>query len=87
MASLLADTASTSELALDAWVGAISLVVAHFTAVVAFAGHAAAAFALLRAIASEVAVLTTAVAWSANNETAQIGSRDLHSASAIVCVL
>lgn len=54
MSRLLALAVCASELSLDARVGAVRLIVPDLSAVVALAYHAAATFALLMAIASEV---------------------------------
>lgn len=61
MAGLLAHTASASELSLHPWIGAVSFIVADLAAVVAFASQpAAATFALLRAVARKMSLVTAA---------------------------
>ncbi len=62
MTRLATVTALASELALDPWVHAVRLIVAHLSAVVAFSGVLAATTLLtgLRAVTREVTILTAA---------------------------
>lgn len=80
MAFFAASVAGTGKRALDTRVGAVSLVVTDFTAVEALSGQAA-AFGLIRAVASEMACLSATVKTVSVRVKVRVGwLRDLRSA-------
>lgn len=82
MAFLLAHTTSAGELALDAWVRALSLVVTLFAAVEAAAAVTASLW-LVRAVACEVAVCTATVRCQPGLMSGREGIKVLHAAAII----